>query len=83
MSFHASPPYNNYHHDDYDFQDDRYDDAEDDRENEDPQADDSDEDTEEASETDMGRNEEPLEIKEQYVPNISTFPKLTSNFSPF
>lgn len=83
MSLQASPPYNSYHHDSFDFEDDRYDDIEDDRENEDPQADDSDEgllrdgrdvtegnfrsvlDTEEASETDMGRNEEPLEIKEQ------------------
>lgn len=43
--------------------DDRFDD-DDERENDDFQ-DDSDEDTEEASETDVGRHEEPLEIKEQ------------------
>lgn len=67
MSLQDSPYSNTYNQDDFDFTDDRYDDNEDDRENEDPQADDSDEDTEEASETDMGRNEEPLEIKEQYV----------------
>lgn len=63
MSFIGSPFSNTCGPDDYDFDDDRYDDDED-RENEEP-CNDSDEDTEDASETDTGRHEEPLEIKEQ------------------
>ncbi|RVE45272.1 hypothetical protein evm_010094 [Chilo suppressalis] len=55
--------------DDYDFEDDGYDDLDEYREQEDvlppPPVDDSDEDTEEASETDIPKNDEPLEVKEQ------------------
>ncbi|GLV35909.1 uncharacterized protein CBL_09873 [Carabus blaptoides fortunei] len=69
MSLQGSPYSNTYNQDDFDFNDDRYEDGDEDRENEEqhqqPHPDESDEDTEEASETDMGRNEEPLEIKEQ------------------
>ncbi|CAH1378570.1 unnamed protein product [Tenebrio molitor] len=62
MSYLGSP-YSNSYNQDYEYEDDNFDD-EDDRENEDP-CDESDEDTEDASETDTGRHEEPLEIKEQ------------------
>ncbi|XP_053625610.1 sin3 histone deacetylase corepressor complex component SDS3 [Plodia interpunctella] len=55
--------------DEYDFEDDGYDDLDEYRDPEDtlppPPVDDSDEDTEEASETDVPKNDEPLEIKEQ------------------
>ncbi|KAM3961253.1 LOW QUALITY PROTEIN: sin3 histone deacetylase corepressor complex component SDS3 [Aphomia sociella] len=55
--------------DEYDFEDDGYDDIDEYRDQEDtlppPLVDDSDEDTEEASETDVPKNDEPLEIKEQ------------------
>lgn len=67
MSYQGSPYSTAFHQDDYEFNDDRFDDQDqEDRENEEPpHPDESDEDTEEASETDMGRHEEPLEIKEQ------------------
>ncbi|XP_013194814.1 sin3 histone deacetylase corepressor complex component SDS3 [Amyelois transitella] len=55
--------------DEYDFEDDGYDDLDEYRDQEDtllpPTFDDSDEDTEEASETDVPKSDEPLEIKEQ------------------
>ncbi|KAL0842442.1 hypothetical protein ABMA28_014542 [Loxostege sticticalis] len=55
--------------DEYDFEDDGYDDLDEYRDQEDtlppPPVDDSDEDTEEASETDVPKNDEPLEVKEQ------------------
>ncbi|XP_022917613.1 sin3 histone deacetylase corepressor complex component SDS3 [Onthophagus taurus] len=63
MSLLGSPYLNSYMQDDYDEEDQGYE-EEDDRENDEPH-DDSDEDTEDASETDTGRHEEPLEIKEQ------------------
>ncbi|KAJ8958197.1 hypothetical protein NQ314_006450 [Rhamnusium bicolor] len=62
MSFLGSP-FSNSFNQDYDYDDERFDDEED-RENDEPLLQ-SDEDTEDASETDTGRQEEPLEIKEQ------------------
>lgn len=89
MSYLGSP-YSNSYNQDYEYDDDQFDD-EYDRENGDPR-DESDEgesnlyihfhkfyslkDTEDASETDTGRNEEPLEIKEQmYQDKLSTLKK--------
>ncbi|KAG5900095.1 hypothetical protein JTB14_016064 [Gonioctena quinquepunctata] len=62
MSIFGSP-YSNSYNQDFDYDDEKYDD-EDDKEQEEP-LDESDEDTEDASETDAGRHQEPLEIKEQ------------------
>ncbi|XP_059045204.1 sin3 histone deacetylase corepressor complex component SDS3 [Achroia grisella] len=66
--------------DEYDFEDDGYDDLDEYRDQEDalppPLLDDSDEDTEEASETDVPKNDEPLEIKEQmYQGKLATLKK--------
>lgn len=60
MSVRQGSPY--YINDEYDFDEDNDNDADDDRERE---RDESDEDTEEASETEMRKNEEYTEIKEQ------------------
>lgn len=61
-----------YNQDDYDFDEDRYDDEE--HENDEP--DETDEDTEDASETDTGRPEEHMEIKEQvYQDSLATLKK--------
>ncbi|XP_008196143.2 sin3 histone deacetylase corepressor complex component SDS3 [Tribolium castaneum] len=79
MSYLGSP-YSNSYNQDYEYEDDNFDD-EDDRENEDPH-DDSDEDTEDASETDTGRHEEPLEIKEQmYQDKLASLKKKLQQLS--
>ncbi|CAG9861497.1 unnamed protein product [Phyllotreta striolata] len=67
-------PYSNAYNQDYEFDDDKYD-NEDDREHDETQEE-TDEDTEDASETDTGRQEEPLEIKEQmYQDKLSNLKK--------
>lgn len=58
MSYHGAT----YLHDDFEFEDEKY--EEDERENDEPQEE-SDEDTEEASEAELSRHAEPYEIKEQ------------------
>lgn len=63
MSFLGSP-YSNSYNQDFEYEDDKYQDEEDEKEPEEHHGE-SDEDTEDASETDTGRQEEPLEIKEQ------------------
>lgn len=73
MSFIGSPY--DYIHDDYEFEDDQFFDEYDNRENDDPK-DETDEDTEDASETDTGRREEPMEMKEQiYQVQLSALKK--------
>lgn len=73
MSFLGSPY--EYIHDDYEFDNDQFFDEFDNRENDDPK-DETDEDTEDASETDTGRRDEPLEMKEQiYQVQLSALKK--------
>nr|AEE61557.1 unknown [Dendroctonus ponderosae] len=73
MSFFGSPLSNSYNNHEYDFEEDKLDE---DEEKEHDRMDGSDEDTEDASETDTGRQEEQLEIKEQmYQDKLATLKK--------
>ncbi|XP_056640055.1 sin3 histone deacetylase corepressor complex component SDS3 [Diorhabda sublineata] len=74
MSLLGSPYPNSYNNQEFEFDDEKYDNNDD--KEQDEHYDQSNEDTEDASETDTGRQEEPLEIKEQmYQDKLSNLKK--------